>query len=71
MKYEEEVNSTTPADLRAAIARCGLPKYIVGARCGVHPVRLSRLLHGREPLTDELTRRILAVTCAARSEREA
>lgn len=68
MEYDERSNSTTPADLRAAIARSGQHKYVIGARCGVHPVRLSKLLHGREPLTDELARRILSAVRAARSE---
>lgn len=68
MKYDERANSTTSADLRAAIARSGLHKYVIGARCGVHPVRLSRLLHDKEPLTDELAHRILAAIRSARSE---
>jgi hypothetical protein len=46
-------------DLRAAIARSGIHAYLVGARARINPIRLSRILHGREPLTTELAARIL------------
>jgi len=54
----------TPPDLRAAIARSGLPAYIVGARVGIHPNRLSRILHGHDPLPDDLAYAILNVVKA-------
>lgn len=47
-------------DLRAAIARCGVPAYIVGARARVNPIKLSRLVRGHDPITPELASRILS-----------
>jgi len=46
--------------LRARIAEAGLPKYVVGATCRINPIKLSRLLNERLPLTPELGERILA-----------
>jgi len=57
---DETLVGTTPADLRAAIARSGAPAYVVGARCRINPIRLSRLLRGHEPITAEVAARILA-----------
>jgi plasmid maintenance system antidote protein VapI len=51
--------NTSPADLRAAIARSGAPAYVVGARCRINPIRLSRLLRGHDPITAEVAVRIL------------
>lgn len=56
---DETLANPTPADIRAAIARSGAPAYVVGARCRINPIRLSRLLRGREPLTPNLAARIL------------
>ncbi len=46
-------------DLRAAIARSGVPAYVIGARARVNPIRLSRLVRGRDPITAEVAARIL------------
>ena len=46
-------------DLRAAIARSGVPGYVIGARARINPVRLSRILRGHVRITDELADRIL------------
>lgn len=52
-------SKTTAEDLRAAIARSGVHGYIIGARARVHPITLSRILHGRVRITDALASRIL------------
>jgi hypothetical protein len=49
----------TAPDLRAAIARSGMPAYIIGARVGIHPNRLSRILHGHDRLPEDLAIAIL------------
>lgn len=46
-------------DLRAAVARAGIPAYVVGARCRINPIKLSRLLRGHEPITADIAARIL------------
>lgn len=46
-------------DLRAAIARSGIPGYVIGGRARVNPVRLSRILRGHVRITDALAARIL------------
>lgn len=46
-------------DLRAAIARSGVPGYVIGARARINPVRLSRILRGHVHITNELADRIL------------
>jgi hypothetical protein len=46
-------------DLRAAIARSGIPAYIIGARARVNPIRLSRITRGHCRITDSLAARIL------------
>jgi len=48
------------ASVRAAIARSGRLKYLLAARVGVHPCRLSRMLNEREPLPRKIAERILA-----------
>jgi hypothetical protein len=53
-------HTPSPAELRAAIARSGHPGYVIGARCRINPIRLSRLLHGRELITPDIAARILA-----------
>jgi len=47
------------ADLRAAIAKSGVPAYVIGARARVNPIRLSRLLRGHAPITSDVASRIL------------
>jgi len=46
-------------DIRAAIARCGIPAYIVAARARIHPMKLSRLSRGHDPITPAVASRIL------------
>ena len=49
-------------DLRAAIARSGIPAYIIGGKAKIHPVKLSRLIRGHDPIRpDEASRILLAV----------
>ena len=43
----------------AAVARCGTPAYVLGARCRINPIKLSRLLRGHDPITAEIAARIL------------
>ncbi len=47
------------ADLRAEVARSGLPHYIVGAMVRIHPVTLSKILRGRIALSDKVAHRVL------------
>jgi hypothetical protein len=54
------LQAPSAADLRAAIARAQVKVFLVAARVGIHPVSLSRRLHGRIPLEQDLARRILA-----------
>lgn len=51
----------TAADLRAELARVGLPRYVAAARIGVHPSRLSAVLWERETLPQKLAQRLWAV----------
>ena len=51
---------TTAEDLRAAIARSGVPTYVIGGRARINPVRMSRLLRGHAQITDEVVVRILS-----------
>lgn len=46
-------------DLRAAIARSGIPGYVIGGRARVNPIRLSRILRGHVRITDDLASRLL------------
>jgi hypothetical protein len=57
--HDETSATITPSDLRAAIARSGVPNYVVAARARINPIRLSRLIRGREHLTEVLATRIL------------
>jgi plasmid maintenance system antidote protein VapI len=54
-----KVSPVCPADLRAAIAQSGVHGYIIGARARIHPITLSRILHGHVRITDDLASRIL------------
>ncbi len=49
----------TSDDLRAIIARSGIPGYVIGGRARVNPIKLSRLLHGHVRITDDLASRLL------------
>ena len=53
------ISKVSANDLRAAIARSGIPGYIIGARARVNPIRLSRILRGHVRITDEIAARIL------------
>jgi UDP-N-acetylglucosamine enolpyruvyl transferase len=46
-------------DLRAAIARSGIPAYVNAGRARVNPIRLSRIMRGHVRITDALASRIL------------
>ena len=46
-------------DLRAAIARSGIPAYVIAARARVNPIKLSRILRGHVWITDALAVKIL------------
>ena len=50
----------TAVELRAAIARSGIPAYVIGGRARIHPTHLSRLLRGREFVSQTVAARILA-----------
>jgi len=53
------ISKVSAEDLRAAIARSGIPGYIIGARARVNPIRLSRIVRGHVHITDDLAARIL------------
>jgi plasmid maintenance system antidote protein VapI len=46
-------------DIRAEIARRGVPRYVLAAYARLHPVKLGRLLNGRVTLTPVLAERIM------------
>ena len=52
-------SKTTAADIRAAIARSGIPAYIIGAHARINPIRLSLITRGHVRITDSLAARIL------------
>lgn len=54
-----EGRKPTPADLRAEIARLGLPVYVVSAHAKIHPASLSLVLRGHRPLSDDIAQRVL------------
>jgi hypothetical protein len=49
----------TPADFRALIAFYDLKLYRLAPGVGLHPTRLSLVLHGRAPLHRDLAERLL------------
>ncbi len=53
------ISKVSAEDLRAAIARSGIPGYVIGARARVNPIRLSRILRGHVRITDDIAARIL------------
>jgi hypothetical protein len=53
-----KVAPPTPADLRAAIAREQLRLYVIAARVGVHPGKLSAVLGGRRPMSSTFAVRV-------------
>ena len=48
----------TPADFRALIAYHDLRLYRLAPEVGLHPARLSLVLHGRAPLHRDLAERL-------------
>lgn len=52
-------SNVSAEDLRSAIARSGIPGYVIGARARVNPIRLSRILRGHVRITDDIAARIL------------
>jgi hypothetical protein len=54
----ERLDLKTAADLRAVVARHKLKLYLLGARVGLHPARLSLVVNGHAPLTPELAERL-------------
>lgn len=46
-------------DLRARLAHHGVYGYRIAARIRINPIKLSRILNGHVPLTDDLAVRIL------------
>jgi plasmid maintenance system antidote protein VapI len=63
----ELLDLKSAADVRAAIARDKLKLYLLAARVQVHPSRLSLIVNGRAPLTQELAGR-LALAIAEETE---
>ncbi len=53
------IKTVSAEDLRAAIARSGIPAYVIGARARVNPIKLSRLVRGHDPITSNLAVRLL------------
>lgn len=53
------ISKVSAEDLRAAIARSGIPCYIIGARARINPIRLSRIIRGHVRITDDLAAKIL------------
>ena len=54
----ELLDLKSAADVRAAVARHQLKLYLLGARVGIHPARLSLIVNGHVPLTPELAQRL-------------
>lgn len=59
MMTKSPKSAADPGDLRAAIARSGIPSYVIGARARINPVKLSRILNGHLRVTHETAARIL------------
>ena len=53
------ISKVSAEDLRAAIARSGIPGYVIGARARINPIRLSRILRGHIRITDDIAARII------------
>lgn len=65
----ETLSNTTADDLEIAIARSRTPNYKIAAAASINPMRLSRLVNGREPITVALATRILAACERAKEQR--
>ena len=59
MMTESPKPAASPEELRAAIARSGVPGYVIAGRARINPVRLSRILSGHTRITHEVAARIL------------
>ena len=58
----------TAGDLRAALARAGVPLYRVAAVVELHPSRLSGYMNGRTPVTAAIAERVLAAIAMVAGE---
>lgn len=65
----ETLSHTTPDDLKIAIARSRTPNYKIAAAASINPMRLSRLVNGREPITVALATRIFDACARAKEQR--
>ena len=54
-----QVHSTTPADLRARIARDRIPIFRLAAEVGIHPSNLGMMLNERRPLPPAVAQRVI------------
>ncbi len=61
-------NRITAADLRAEVARLGLPAYVVATRAGMNSVSFSYLLREHRPLRPDHVERIMAAIEELRKE---
>ncbi len=66
----ETLSTITSDDLRIAIARSRTPNYKIAAAASINPMRLSRLVNGREPITERLATKILAACEQAKKKTE-
>ncbi|MBX3305644.1 MAG: hypothetical protein KF751_06255 [Nitrospira sp.] len=66
---DETLSTTTADDLKIAIARARTPNYKIAAAASINPMRLSRLVNGREPITVALATRILTACARAKEQR--
>lgn len=65
----ETLSTITADDLKIAIARSRTPNYKIAAIASINPMRLSRLVNGREPITVALATRILTACEDAKEQR--
>jgi plasmid maintenance system antidote protein VapI len=65
----ETLSTITADDLRLAIARSRTPNYKIAAAASINPMRLSRLVNGREPITVALATRIFDACERAKERR--
>lgn len=54
-----ELDSTSPAELRATIARKRIPLFKLAAAVGLHPTTLGQILNERKPLKEGIAERLL------------
>ena len=51
--------SISAEDLRVAIARSGIPAYVIAGKARINPIKLSRLVRGHDPIKSDIATRIL------------